>query len=168
MTMIGTNAIIVKECKSCPSGASVAGYKVGTPPAHKLAHGSSMYLQHSCQGMPLLPFDPCSWSATTLQTTWRAASQSQVWLAGLCKQHATSLGKNRAHLALLRSHVQFATGADASAAKASDGTLVAVFTADLPTPPEKLMAAPFNFVFAIGEPCKDRSCVRVASFPIVR
>ena len=40
--------------------------------------------------------------------------------------------------------------AGTSAAKAADGSLVAAFTAELPQPPEALLAAPFPFVYAIG------------------
>ncbi|KAL4443838.1 hypothetical protein ABPG75_011575 [Micractinium tetrahymenae] len=87
-TMIGTHAVIVKECASCPTGATVDGYQLKgyTPPEN---------------------------------------------VAGSFKITETS------------------------AAKAADGSLVATFTAELPQPPNQLVASPFDFVYAIGPLASD-------------
>ncbi len=47
--------------------------------------------------------------------------------------------------------------AETSAAKAADGSLVATFTAELPQQPNQLVAAPFDFVYAIGPLAPDGS-----------
>lgn len=45
--------------------------------------------------------------------------------------------------------------AETAAAKAADGSLVATFTAELPQPPNQLVASPYDFVYAIGPLAPD-------------